>query len=99
MAKIATDVDIVVNNAGTPVPEPRLTGGFDGVAEMFDVNVYGRLRVAKAFAPILPTATPLQGSRGGQRQVPGRGPSDARATTFDRNMGALQSCEWTLNCW
>ncbi|MER8396802.1 hypothetical protein [Mesorhizobium sp. M1348] len=31
---------------------------------MFDVNVYGRLRVAKAFAPILPTPTPLQG-RGG----------------------------------
>ena len=64
LAKIATDVDIVVNNAGTLVPEPRLTGGFDGVAEMFDVNVYGRLRVAKAFAPILPTPTPLQGSRG-----------------------------------
>ena len=53
MARIATDVDIVINNAGTLVPEPLLTGNFDGVAETFDVNVYGPLRVAKAFAPIL----------------------------------------------
>ncbi|MER8820664.1 hypothetical protein NKH70_12715 [Mesorhizobium sp. M0991] len=97
MAKIATDVDIVVNNAGTLMPEPLLTVGFDGVAEMFDVNVYGRLRVAKAFAPILPTPTPLQGSRGAAAS-PRTRPSDARATTFDRNMGALQSCEWSLNC-
>jgi NAD(P)-dependent dehydrogenase (short-subunit alcohol dehydrogenase family) len=53
LAKIATDVDIVVNNAGTVVPEPLLTGRFEGVAEQFDVNVYGPLRIAKAFAPIL----------------------------------------------
>jgi NAD(P)-dependent dehydrogenase (short-subunit alcohol dehydrogenase family) len=53
LAQFATDVDIVINNAGTLVPEPLLTGTFDGVAETFDVNVYGPLRVAKAFAPIL----------------------------------------------
>jgi NAD(P)-dependent dehydrogenase (short-subunit alcohol dehydrogenase family) len=53
MAQIATDVDVVINNAGTLVAEPLLTGNFDGVAETFDVNVYGPLRVAKAFAPIL----------------------------------------------
>jgi NAD(P)-dependent dehydrogenase (short-subunit alcohol dehydrogenase family) len=53
IAQVATDVDIVINNAGTLVPEPLLTGDFDGVAEMFDVNVYGPLRIAKAFAPIL----------------------------------------------
>jgi NAD(P)-dependent dehydrogenase (short-subunit alcohol dehydrogenase family) len=53
MAHIATDVDIVINNAGTLVAEPLLTGDFDGVAETFDVNVYGPLRIAKAFAPIL----------------------------------------------
>jgi len=53
MAHIATDVDIVINNAGTLVPEPLLTGDFEGVAETFDVNVYGPLRIAKAFAPIL----------------------------------------------
>jgi NAD(P)-dependent dehydrogenase (short-subunit alcohol dehydrogenase family) len=53
LAHIATDVDVVINNAGTLVAEPLLTGDFDGVAETFDVNVYGPLRVAKAFAPIL----------------------------------------------
>jgi NAD(P)-dependent dehydrogenase (short-subunit alcohol dehydrogenase family) len=53
LAQIATDVDIVINNAGTLVAEPLLTGDFDGVAETFDVNVYGPLRIAKAFAPIL----------------------------------------------
>jgi NAD(P)-dependent dehydrogenase (short-subunit alcohol dehydrogenase family) len=53
LAQIATDVNIVINNAGIVVPEPLLTGGFDGVAETFDVNVYGPLRIAKAFAPIL----------------------------------------------
>jgi NAD(P)-dependent dehydrogenase (short-subunit alcohol dehydrogenase family) len=53
LAHIAADVDIVINNAGTLVPEPLLTGDFDGVAETFDVNVYGPLRIAKAFAPIL----------------------------------------------
>jgi NAD(P)-dependent dehydrogenase (short-subunit alcohol dehydrogenase family) len=53
MAQIATDVDIVINNAGTLVPEPLLTGDFEGVAETFDVNVYGPLRIARAFAPIL----------------------------------------------
>ncbi|SFO67286.1 Short-chain dehydrogenase [Mesorhizobium sp. NFR06] len=53
LAQIATDVNIVINNAGALVPESLLTGNFDGVAEMFDVNVYGPLRIAKAFAPIL----------------------------------------------
>jgi NAD(P)-dependent dehydrogenase (short-subunit alcohol dehydrogenase family) len=53
MAHIAADVDIVINNAGTLVAEPLLTGSFDGVVETFDVNVYGPLRIAQAFAPIL----------------------------------------------
>jgi NAD(P)-dependent dehydrogenase (short-subunit alcohol dehydrogenase family) len=53
LAQLATDVNIVINNAGIVVPEPLLTGGFDGVGETFDVNVYGPLRIAKAFAPIL----------------------------------------------
>jgi NAD(P)-dependent dehydrogenase (short-subunit alcohol dehydrogenase family) len=53
LAQLATDVNIVINNAGIVVPEPLLTGSFEGVAEQFDVNVYGPLRIAKAFAPIL----------------------------------------------
>jgi NAD(P)-dependent dehydrogenase (short-subunit alcohol dehydrogenase family) len=53
MSQIATDVDIVINNAGMLVPEPLLTGDFEGIAATFDVNVYGPLRIARAFAPIL----------------------------------------------
>lgn len=53
-AKKASDVTLVVNNAGVlktsgPVDE----GAVDALAFEIDVNVYGLLRVAQAFAPIL----------------------------------------------
>jgi len=50
LAAIATDVDIVVNNAGVLLPGPLLTGDLDAVSETFDVNALGPLRVARAFA-------------------------------------------------
>jgi NAD(P)-dependent dehydrogenase (short-subunit alcohol dehydrogenase family) len=53
LADIATDVDVIVNNAGTLMPAALLTGEFNDVTETFDVNVYGPLRIARAFAPIL----------------------------------------------
>jgi NAD(P)-dependent dehydrogenase (short-subunit alcohol dehydrogenase family) len=49
----APDAQIVFNNAGVFLPESLLTGPFDHVTEMFDVNVFGALRVARAFAPAL----------------------------------------------
>ena len=53
LAAVATDVDVVVNNAGVLLPAPLLTGDLAAVNETFDVNVLGPLRVARAFAPIL----------------------------------------------
>jgi NAD(P)-dependent dehydrogenase (short-subunit alcohol dehydrogenase family) len=53
LAAVATDVDVVVNNAGVLLPAPLLTGSLEDVGETFDVNVVGPLRVARAFAPIL----------------------------------------------
>jgi NAD(P)-dependent dehydrogenase (short-subunit alcohol dehydrogenase family) len=53
LAAIATDAEIVFNNAGVLLPESLLTGSFDDVTETFDVNVFGPLRVTRAFAPIL----------------------------------------------
>src|SRR6476469_821913 len=53
LAQIATDAEIVFNNAGVLVPESLLTGSFEHVTETFDVNVFGPLRVTRAFAPIL----------------------------------------------
>ncbi|MFJ9041066.1 SDR family oxidoreductase [Streptomyces sp. NPDC102406] len=53
VAEKARDVDIVINNAGVLHPAPLLTGDLAQVFATFDTNVYGPLRVAQAFAPIL----------------------------------------------
>ncbi|MFB7493210.1 SDR family oxidoreductase [Streptomyces sp. NPDC056161] len=53
LAALATDVDVVINNAGIVLPAPLLTGSLEAVSDTFDVNVLGPLRVARAFAPIL----------------------------------------------
>ncbi|MER7538844.1 SDR family oxidoreductase [Streptomyces sp. NPDC097704] len=53
LAELAADAEIVFNNAGVLHPAPLLAGDFAQVAETFDVNVFGPLRVARAFAPVL----------------------------------------------
>ncbi|MDR3664375.1 MAG: SDR family oxidoreductase [Mycobacterium sp.] len=52
-ADLASDAEIVFNNAGILLPGSLLTGSFDDITETFDINVLGPLRVARAFAPIL----------------------------------------------
>jgi NAD(P)-dependent dehydrogenase (short-subunit alcohol dehydrogenase family) len=42
-----------VNNAGSAGSGPLLDEDIDDVKALFDVNVFGPLRVAKAFAPVL----------------------------------------------
>lgn len=53
LARDLTDVEIVVNNAGVLHPDPLLTGDFDRIDATFQTNVFGPLRIARAFAPIL----------------------------------------------
>jgi NAD(P)-dependent dehydrogenase (short-subunit alcohol dehydrogenase family) len=53
LAKLADDVDIVINNAGILLPGPLLTGDMEDVLSTFDINAFGPLRVTRAFAPIL----------------------------------------------
>lgn len=53
LTKVAADAEIVFNNAGILLPAPLLTGDFERVTATFDVNVFGLLRVAGAFAPVL----------------------------------------------
>jgi NAD(P)-dependent dehydrogenase (short-subunit alcohol dehydrogenase family) len=53
LAARAGDATIVVNNAGVLHPAPLLTGAMADIEATFDANVYGALRVARAFAPIL----------------------------------------------
>lgn len=53
LAEAAGDAELVFNNAGVLLPDPLLTGSFERITETFDVNVFGPLRLARAFAPIL----------------------------------------------
>ncbi|WP_020102356.1 SDR family oxidoreductase [Mycobacterium sp. 360MFTsu5.1] len=53
LADVATDVDIVINNAGVSHLDDLLTGSWDDITDTFDTNVFGPLRVTRAFAPIL----------------------------------------------
>ena len=53
-AKAATDVDVVINNGGI-LKESSVIGDntFETFKAELEVNVYGLIRVAKAFAPVL----------------------------------------------
>ncbi|TDZ78338.1 3-oxoacyl-[acyl-carrier-protein] reductase FabG [Mycobacteroides salmoniphilum] len=53
LASELADVEIVVNNAGVLHPDSLLTGDLDHVEATFQTNVFGPLRVIRAFAPIL----------------------------------------------
>lgn len=53
LAEAAADAEIVFNNAGVLLPSALLTGDIENATRTFDVNVFGPLRVARAFAPIL----------------------------------------------
>jgi NAD(P)-dependent dehydrogenase (short-subunit alcohol dehydrogenase family) len=53
LAERTGDVDIVVNNAGLLIPRPLLKSTSEDVRAMFDTNVFGALRVAQTYAPIL----------------------------------------------
>ncbi|WP_269525987.1 SDR family oxidoreductase [Coraliomargarita parva] len=53
-AKRASDVDIVINNAGVLQTTPLLSeGSIDSLKYEQDINVYGLIRIAIAFAPVL----------------------------------------------
>ncbi len=53
-AAVASDVEIVVNNAGILKMADALSDhAVDAMQEEINVNVYGLMRVAKAFAPVL----------------------------------------------
>ena len=53
-AAVATDVELVVNNAGLlQVSLPLEEVAIEHLQKQMDVNVYGLMRVAQAFAPVL----------------------------------------------
>lgn len=53
-AQQATDVEIVINNAGMlNVANPLASNAVAALQEEMEVNVYGLMRMAQAFAPVL----------------------------------------------
>jgi len=48
-----SDVNIVINNAGAGGSGPLLHSDIDDIKDLFDINVFGPIRVAQAFAPQL----------------------------------------------
>jgi NAD(P)-dependent dehydrogenase (short-subunit alcohol dehydrogenase family) len=53
VAAEASDVTIVINNAGVGGAGALLTSSLEQVRDVFETNVFGALTVAKAFAPVL----------------------------------------------
>jgi NAD(P)-dependent dehydrogenase (short-subunit alcohol dehydrogenase family) len=52
-AHAASDVSIVVNNAGISLSTPVLSAPLDDIQSELETNLFGTIRVARAFAPIL----------------------------------------------
>jgi NAD(P)-dependent dehydrogenase (short-subunit alcohol dehydrogenase family) len=52
-AAVATDVDVVINNAGIATGEHLVTGDLARIHAEFDVHFFGTLSVIRHFAPIL----------------------------------------------
>ncbi|MFJ3393377.1 SDR family oxidoreductase [Leifsonia aquatica] len=52
-AEIATDVTVLVNNAGIAVNQSLVSGDLDEIRREFDTNFWGPVLVTRAFAPVL----------------------------------------------
>jgi NAD(P)-dependent dehydrogenase (short-subunit alcohol dehydrogenase family) len=52
-AQAAPDVSILVNNAGISLTTPVLEAPLSAIRDELDTNLFGILRIARAFAPVL----------------------------------------------
>ena len=52
-AEAAADVSIVVNNAGILLRTPLLEAPLDDIRAELETNLFGTIRIARAFAPVL----------------------------------------------
>jgi NAD(P)-dependent dehydrogenase (short-subunit alcohol dehydrogenase family) len=52
-ARIASDVTLLVNNAGISTATPLVAGGLDAVRLEMETNFFGPLTVTRAFAPVI----------------------------------------------
>ncbi|REE78676.1 NADP-dependent 3-hydroxy acid dehydrogenase YdfG [Paenibacillus taihuensis] len=52
-AKTASDVTLLINNAGIATGTSLLTGAFEDIHKEFDTHVFGTLAMVRAFAPVI----------------------------------------------
>ncbi|GAA3567097.1 SDR family NAD(P)-dependent oxidoreductase [Amycolatopsis ultiminotia] len=52
-AKLAGDVDVLINNAASTAGGNLVTGDLDAIRQVMDSNYYGTLAMIRAFAPVL----------------------------------------------
>ena len=52
-AALATDVKVLINNAGVSTGADLVTGDLDAIRLELDTNLYGTLAMIRAFAPVL----------------------------------------------
>jgi NAD(P)-dependent dehydrogenase (short-subunit alcohol dehydrogenase family) len=52
-AQIASDVNVVVNNAGVSTHSDLLTGAMDDIRMEMETHYFGTLQVTRAFAPVI----------------------------------------------
>jgi NAD(P)-dependent dehydrogenase (short-subunit alcohol dehydrogenase family) len=57
-AQVATDVSILVNNAGIELTTPVLDAPLSDIRDELETNLFGIIRVARAFAPTLAQRPP-----------------------------------------
>src|SRR4051812_21557027 len=88
-AAVATDVDVLINNAAFTAGGNLVSGELDAIREVMDSNYYGTLAMIRAFAPIL-----ARNGGGAILNVL----SAAAWTTVDGNTAyaAAKSAEWGL---
>jgi NAD(P)-dependent dehydrogenase (short-subunit alcohol dehydrogenase family) len=52
-AKVATDVTLLINNAGSSTHQTLIGGDLDGIRLEMDTHYYGTLAVTRAFVPVI----------------------------------------------
>src|SRR3954464_12100414 len=53
VASVATDVNLLINNAGITTSTNLVTGDLDQIRRELDTHFYGTLSMIRAFAPVL----------------------------------------------
>jgi NAD(P)-dependent dehydrogenase (short-subunit alcohol dehydrogenase family) len=53
VATVATDVDLLINNAGIATLAPLITGSLEDIRRDMETHFFGTLQVTRAFAPLL----------------------------------------------